>query len=151
MVSFLTAICTVFILIMLFWLHGWGGNRRWGQPSLPAVPIAFLSPLCRKQHPYSQEQRGLGRNDVFFWHVYVFWGGLVCSFFGKRWTTVPRASASCLKQHQQQEGIRATLSLYPTGGDGLQCPACVSLCICALYSCTDATKNASPPTLPFLV
>lgn len=45
-----------------------------GQPFGFILPIAFLNLLCRKQHPYSWEQRGLGRNDVFFWCVYVFGG-----------------------------------------------------------------------------
>lgn len=89
--------------------------------------------------------------ERFGGEMIVWWGcvcvlgvDLVCFSFGKRWTTVPDASALCSERHRRREGAGATLTPVPRGWQSWQCPACVSLCICVSYSCTEKTTLSLP-------
>lgn len=108
------------------------GDWRWIHPS-PGFPQCPVNTI-----PRDGIGEVWGRNDDYFFCECVdVWGvGLVCFSFGKRRTTVPRASASCSERHRRREGAGATLSPCPTGVTVLAVPCLcelVHMCIIFLY------------------
>lgn len=85
------------------------------------------------------------------------WGFLVSVWMlgGWVWSVFPlgKGEPQCLtlrpRARSGTDGGRALgprSARVPRGWQSWQCPACVSLCICVSYSCTDKTKNTSSPS-----